>query len=215
MHALHHLEHFFSSLLSANEFWAAVLGALIGGLLTGWFALLAQKQAAKDQRQRDLETGQRATNNILQLISAELTVLKTSNFDPLEQRIKQQRKAREELRKNNLNPPPPLAMTLTEQNYFTVFESNAAALGGIDDKNLHEDIIEVHGHAKGLVDHLNAMGREFQIWRHLSDTDPKKQLVADMFVGLEDGLFNGLTDLQGQLAPLLRKIDQYRIIRKV
>lgn len=169
--------------------WTAVvslLAAIIGGWIAGHYAIKAQKQAAKDQRQRDLQTEQRTLNNILRSIAAELSVLKTSNFDELEKKIKQQSENRKQAQKNNLNPPPPLAMKLTEQNYFIVFESNAAALGRIDDKSLREDIINVYGHAKGLVDHLNAIGRDFQIWRHLSDTDLRKQVVASMLAGLED-----------------------------
>src|SRR5260221_1431006 len=209
MHAWQHLGHFFSSQLSSKEFWAAIIGAVVGGLMTVIAAILAQKQAAKDQRQRDLQTEQRILNNILRSIAAELKVLKTGNFDDLEKKIKQQSKNREQAQKNNLNPPPPLAMKLTEQNYFIVFESNAAALGRIDDKNLREDIIKVYGNAKGLVDHLNTMGREFQIYRHLSDTDPKKQVVAGMLTTLEDQLLNGLTKLQEEVGTLLKKIEQY------
>src|SRR5262245_35680392 len=42
---LRHLEHFFSSFLSSKEFWAALIGAVIGGLLTT--AFLKQKNRKK------------------------------------------------------------------------------------------------------------------------------------------------------------------------
>jgi hypothetical protein len=82
MHAWQHLGHFFSSQLSSKEFWAAIIGAVVGGLMTVIAAILAQKQAAKDQRQRDLQTEQRILNNILRSIAAELKVLKTGTERP-------------------------------------------------------------------------------------------------------------------------------------
>ena len=81
MHLLQHLERFFSSLLSSKEFWAASLGAVIGGLLTGWFALLAQKGAAKDQRQRDQDMERRAINGTLQAIATEVELFKVKFLD--------------------------------------------------------------------------------------------------------------------------------------
>jgi len=50
---------------------AALLGAIIGGASTGWFTLCAQKQAAKDQRQRDVEAERRAITGTLQAIAAD------------------------------------------------------------------------------------------------------------------------------------------------
>jgi hypothetical protein len=75
VHAWQHLEHFISSLLSAKEFWAAILGAVIGGLSTGWFALHAQEKAAKDQRRRDQEAERRAANDTLRALETELRVI--------------------------------------------------------------------------------------------------------------------------------------------
>jgi hypothetical protein len=144
--ALRHLEHFFSSLLISKEFWAAIVGAVVGGFLTGLSALYAQKQAANDQRRRDQEVERRAVNGILQAIAAELQVLKCDNFEKLQMTLNERQEA------THLTP---LAMTTTEQNYFIVFESNADAIGRINDEKLREDIIRVYGHAKGLVDSLN------------------------------------------------------------
>ncbi|HET9378634.1 MAG TPA: hypothetical protein VFO40_26930 [Chthoniobacterales bacterium] len=88
-------------------------------------------------------------------------------------------------------------MIRSEQNYFTVFESSAAALGRITDRKLRENIISVYGDVKGLVDSLNTNSREFNIWRSfpVSNPPPEKQLVADMIEGLETRMRNGLDEL--------------------
>jgi succinate dehydrogenase/fumarate reductase flavoprotein subunit len=55
----------------------SLLAAIIGGWIAGKYALRAQKQAAEDQRQRDVEAERRMINNTLQAIGTELTVLAT------------------------------------------------------------------------------------------------------------------------------------------
>jgi hypothetical protein len=208
VHLLKNLEHFLSSLLSSKEFYAALIGAVIGGLMAGRYALRAQKQAAKDQRQYALEVERRASENLLQAIRAELTVLKTRNLDRLETTLR----SRAENRAKLLNPSyvqfPPLAMTRTEQNHFIVYESNAAALGMIDDKILLREIVAVYGVAKDLVDTLNTNSRDFERWRQLSEQSPEKQMVANMLWGLEEGLRIGLQTLQNDLDALLKKLEE-------
>jgi len=51
-------------------------------------ALLAQKQAAKDQRQRDEEAERRTVEGTLRAIATELRVLKKDAFDPLGEKLK-------------------------------------------------------------------------------------------------------------------------------
>ena len=46
------------------------------------------------------------------------------------------------------------------RNYFAVFQSNAALLGKIGDKDLREKIIRVYGSAQSLFDYLNYYSRQ-------------------------------------------------------
>jgi hypothetical protein len=55
---------------------ASLLSAWIGGRIAGKFAMLAQKQAALEARQRDREIEQQALTGILRTIEAELKVHK-------------------------------------------------------------------------------------------------------------------------------------------
>jgi hypothetical protein len=97
----------------------------------------------------------------------------------------------------------------SEQNYFIVFESNAALLGGINDEKLRENIVRVYGDAKGLVDLLNAHSRNFEIWRSLQEGTYEKPLTARMLEESEATIRHGLNDIQLDLDELLKKIEEY------
>jgi hypothetical protein len=206
------LAAFFPWLFHSTEFWSAIIGivgafigAVIGGRIAGRYALRAQQQAAEDQRRRDLQADRRAVNGILRSIAAELQVLKRVNFQTIQNSLNE-REARQKLNPQKLSP---FAMVRSEQNYFVVFESNAAALGGINDEKLREDIIRVYGLAKGLVDLLNANSRNFEIWRSLQEGTHEKPLTASMLERLEIVIRNGLNDVQRELDELLKKIERY------
>jgi hypothetical protein len=100
------LEHFFSSLLSSVGFWAAVLG--------GGFILAGRQMANRAHEGAIRNRKRRAVNGTLQSIATELKVLKANCLDPLENRLRDLAKYREDARRNRLNDPPPLAMTRTE-----------------------------------------------------------------------------------------------------
>jgi hypothetical protein len=44
---MHRWQHVLLFLIESKEFWAAIAGALIGGLMTGWFTLRAQKTSSE------------------------------------------------------------------------------------------------------------------------------------------------------------------------
>lgn len=177
--------------------------------MNGWYALHAQKQAAHDQRQRDMEIEQRAVKGTLQAIAAELKILKADMLDPLEEILIERPRVREETRKNNINDPLPLAMSNSEQNRFIVFESNAAALGRINDEKLREHFIRVSGLARGVLDCLNTHAQKYEYGDSLHDVNPKKSTIGTMPQNVEITLQNGLSDLQRELGELLPKIEKY------
>jgi len=199
---LESLKAFFYWLFSTKEFWIGIIGAVVGGLMTLVAAILAQEQSAKDQRKRDLETDYRRIKNLLHAIRAELTVLKTDNLDLLQTKLRE----RVEQKKSGF-PQSPLAIPPTKQNHFSVFESNGAALGMIEDKILLAQIIRIYGLIRGLIDNLNAGWDDYLRWRQTLDNDPRKQKIAATIEELEIGTRNWLEVLQKDLDGLLHKLE--------
>lgn len=148
MHTWHHLEHFFSSLLSSKEFWAAIpgilaalVGAVVGGLLTIVASIRAQKQAARDQRIRDREIEREAIRGTLEAIATEIEIFKVKYLDAFA------------LVFTEFNPQTPRAhlpmIASLTQNLSVVFDSNAAVLGRISDAALRRKIVGTYVKLKG------------------------------------------------------------------
>jgi hypothetical protein len=133
-----------SKLLSSSEFWSAMIGALVGG----FFAVLAQILTSREQRKRDLQTERRSLRATLQAIYAELEILKTDHFLPLQKQLE--------------NWVPGVYATVPVlQNRCSVYESNVAYLGKIDSPELIKKIVSVYGQIKGLMDQMNLNSQRF------------------------------------------------------
>jgi succinate dehydrogenase/fumarate reductase flavoprotein subunit len=94
----------------------SLLAAMIGGWIAGRYALRAQKQAAEDQRQRDVQAERRTVNSTLQGIGTELAVLKADLLNRLQQMYDEREDAGE---------PGFRVRARLSRNYFAVFEANA------------------------------------------------------------------------------------------
>jgi hypothetical protein len=166
----------------------SLLAAIVGGWIAGKYALRAQKQAAEDQRQRDLEAERRTINSTLQAIGTELTVLKADFLDTLQQVYD----GREDRCERAFEIRGPLS-----RNYFAVFESNAAMLGKIGDKDLREKIIRVYGSTKSLFDYLNYYSRQ-------SDTEKDAKLEE-----LEPKIRAQIEEIQKSVSDVQKMILKY------
>jgi hypothetical protein len=156
VHLLQHLERFFSGLLSSREFWAAVLG--------GGFVLAGQQMANRAQRRRDQEAEREAVKAVLRAIKAEL---KTFNEKALI-RLEEIFKARAD---SPIEALKPLGIAPLKQNYFIVFDSNAAALGKIHDSSNPEllgKIVTTYSAARNLLDSINYNNQRYQAWEPLT-----------------------------------------------
>jgi hypothetical protein len=221
-HALHHLEHFFQGLINSKDFWqaaivttvgatiAAAIGAYVGGRMATGAALKTQEQAAKDQRERDAEADRRSIHGTLRAIAGELRVLQSQALEHQTKPFEDHERAR----KSSEVQLFPFAITHTNPNRFTIFDSNSGKLGRIQDDHLIEHIVSVYSKAKELVDQANAAARDFERWLLLPEGDPEKAMVRNMLNGLEAGIHEGLPNFRSDVDKLLNEIDEYLKLEK-
>jgi hypothetical protein len=74
---MHHLQHVFHSLVSSTEFWAAIIGAVIGGL----FAVLTQFLSSRWQRKSERDAEARIVIGVLQAIETEVELFRAKFLD--------------------------------------------------------------------------------------------------------------------------------------
>jgi hypothetical protein len=203
VHLLQHLQHFFSSLLSSKEFWAAILGALIGGLMTGWFTLLAQEQAAKDQRIGDRDTEREAIKGTLQAIATEVEIFKVKFLDAFKKVFKEP---------DPVASPASLAsIARSGHSFFCVFESNAAMLGRVTDQVLRRKIVATYTCLKAIVDVVNHYSERREFWANLShQTDSIGISEAKGEVeGWADNVRGNIPELETEIGDPLADIRKY------
>jgi hypothetical protein len=210
MHAYQHLQHFFFWLFHSQESWAgfigAIVGALVGGSMTIFAAIRTQKQTAKDQRQRDREAERRAANDILRALETELRAIN-------ELPIQGAATALKNWETNYRSQGIPLSISATNQNYFVIFDSSAAALGRIEDNELRRKIIDAYDRAKGFVDAVNHHNQQYQEWDRLRRGGPyahlAQQLVPELQRWTDEVIRGQLARLQKLIPELLDDIEKY------
>jgi hypothetical protein len=204
VHAWQHLQHFFSLLLGSKEFWAAVLGAVFGGLMTGWFALRAQKQAAKDQRIRDRDAERETIRGTLGAIATEVEVFKAKYLDAFQIMFKEP----------DPQAPPvnPAKVAPTNQSLFSVFDSNAAVLGRITNPILRRKIVTTYIDLKAIVDVVNHYTERREFWARLRHQQGKNEETREAKAEVESWISNinrSVPKLDTKIIELLVDIEKY------
>ena len=79
-------------------------------------------------------------------------------------------------------------------------------LGRIHDAQLRQEIINVYNRSKDLMDRLNAIFPEYQVWRNASPFGgSEKEVSAAMLGGFEDGIRKRLKDFSRIYATYFRR----------
>ena len=137
---------------------SSLVAAVIGGWIAGWCSIRAQDKATIAERKRDRETERAATCAILRAVRAELNTFHENFLIKLEEIFKGRDAA-------NIDARTPLGIAPLRQNYFVVFDSNAAALGKIEDPKLLEKMVRDYAAAKSLLDAINHNSQQlYQCW---------------------------------------------------
>ncbi len=194
---------FFSSPFFSLPFWQGISGPLVGGLIGGSFAVLAQIVANGAQRRRDRKTERQAVTAALEAMEAELEVFQKVVLDELSGIFKDW--DQKWLAQVPINLPP------VNQNYFTVFESNAATIGRIKDPQLRQSMVNVYSTAKGLVDAVSYNTQKYWIWERLrcAPNASETKETTDDLIRWANSIRAQVGKLQTVVPELLSRIEDY------
>jgi hypothetical protein len=126
-----------NELLQSKEFVAAV----IGGIIAGFFSILATKMAFNHQRKQSEDNEKVVISSLLQAIHDELETVYERYQETMGAKL-------ESLRENEpLNFYYPLV-----SDFFSVYNGNTFLIGRINDNDLRKQIIKTYTLSKGMVD---------------------------------------------------------------
>jgi hypothetical protein len=203
----------FGSLLVSKEFWASVIGALVGGacaIFAQWWAIKAQRErdrlAAEEQRERDLDAERRNVISIVQAFGTELAVIEKGILSSVETLLERWEKEHKKL--------GPVNLPSVNQNYFSIYDANASSLGRITDGTLRRNIVEVYFQAKFLIDALDHNHGLYREWDRLrlgvgNEPTQSQQIAKDLIYWAEHVIKPGAKRLREMLPPLLEAVDGY------
>lgn len=162
-------------------FGAAITGAVVGGVSTGFFTLRAVKKAHQNTIELQNEKEEAIIQGLLQAIHDEVETI----WDRYQEGIGVHLEA---LKENQ-----PLAMYYpVVQDYFTVYNGNTFLIGRIEDNDLRKDIVFLYTAAKGLADSYrlnNDLVQKLEYWDGLHQESKneahKNKAVAQFRVLLE------------------------------
>lgn len=133
-------------------FLSGLLGAIVGGL----FTLYATQVSIREAHATEARQEQKNLQNLLDSLGVELYALWSMHEKRIGHFLQ------------NMGPGEPfLYYYPLSQNYFVIYDGNAAQIGQIADKNLREEIVFTYNKCKKVVDGLNYNNTLFQDWRQL------------------------------------------------
>jgi len=140
--------------MEVSDALVAFFGAVVGGGITGYYTLKATDKAIRDQNEKELKREEKEVQNLLDALGVELNALWGFHMRRVGEKIEQ------------LPDGQPLEFyyPLT-QDYFTIYNANAAMIGRIKDAALREAIVVCYNKCKKVVDgfkYNNELVREYR-----------------------------------------------------
>lgn len=163
------------------SFGSAIIGAFVGGLITGYFALRATKKAHNNQLELMNQNEEKLIRGLLQAIHDEVETVLERYQDTMGARLESLEDGK-----------PLLGYYPLVSDFFTVYNGNSSLIGRISDNDLRKQIIKTYTLAKGMVDSFrmnNNLNQQLEYWYQVSQESGDK--VHQQKV---DALLRALTD---------------------
>jgi len=124
-----------------SSFGSAITGAVVGGIIAGFFALKSTQKSFDNQKSQSDESEKKLIKGVLQAIHDELETIFERYQDTMGIRIE------------NLKDHEALAFYYPlVSDFFTVYNGNSFLIGRIPNNDLRKKIIKTYTLAKGIVD---------------------------------------------------------------
>lgn len=120
---------------------SAITGAIVGGLITGYFALKSTQNAYKHQKEQATEGEAKLIKGVLHAIHDEIETVNERYQETMGAKI------------DSLTDGEALAFYYPlVSDFFTVYNTNSFIIGRIPSNDLRKQIIKTYTLAKGMID---------------------------------------------------------------
>lgn len=194
-------------------FGSAISGAVLGGLITGFFALRSTDKAHENQQAHAQENEEKIIKGLLQAIHDEIETVMDRYQETMGSRL-------ESLEEGGaLIFYYPLV-----SDFFTVYNGNSFLIGRIPDNDLRKQIIKTYTLAKGMVDSFrmnNDLVQKYEHWSFIfqeTQSEVHQQRVTacyGLLVEYSKSLKLGHQQLKSETAQLLRTLRKQGVLTEI
>jgi hypothetical protein len=191
-------------------FIITLAGAIVGGLIAGYYSLRATREAHRHQKILAEENEKLIISSLLQALHDELETV----FDRYQEGMGH--------RVESLGDQQPLAFYYPlVSDFFTVYHGNSFLLGRIKDNDLRKNIIKTYTLAKGMVDsfrmnndlvqkveHWESIYAETQLTAHLHKYQVQYQSLIDYAKTLKEMHY----DLKNNVKSTIRMLMKHGVL---
>lgn len=193
-----------------SSFGSAITGAIVGGLIAGYFALVTTKRSFKEQRVRADENESKLIKSLLQAIHDEMETIYDRYQETMGSRLE------------SLGDGEALAFYYPlVSDFFTVYNGNSFLIGRIQDNDLRKQIIKTYTLSKGMIDSFrlnNDLVQKFEfsqkVFAETQQEIHKQQMVAHHSALIEYArtLKQAHMSLKQDVATLLRMLRKHGVL---
>ena len=198
--------------MTFDSLMSGLIGAVIGGILTGVFSIIAVNRTEKHNRDSQAEADSKILKGLLQALHDELESIFERYQETMGAHIE------------SLPEEQPLLMYYPVMNdFFTVYNANAFLIGRIEDNDLRKSLVRTYVLAKGLVDSYrmnNELLSKFEHWDALfaETNNPVHQQHAqaqcDALVTYGTQLKKGHADVKKCVQDLMRMLHKRGVLHE-
>lgn len=139
---------------------SGLFGSIIGGLITGMYSLRAVSKTEEADHAKRIAAEAKVLKSVLQALHDELETIFSLYTERIGTRVE------------TLPEGQPLPFYFPViQDFFTVYNANAALIGRIENNDLRKSVIQTYVMMKGLVDSFrmnNDLLSRFEYWHRLA-----------------------------------------------